>query len=283
MSLAADGTLYDYFGGEEDARKGIIRFIGDADTRIREDHLRILRFFRFHAHYGLGQPDKTGLEACIAGRHGLQALSRERVQTELMKLLAAPAPSATARIMSDAGFFLLTLGGVTLPQGLVRLEAIEQAMGLPPDPVQRMGALAILTREDAERLRQRLRLSNEAFRRLDGIGHGAWRIDPALGENAAKALLYVNGPRGYRDRALVAFARSGADPDDPLWQNWLTLPERYSAPAFPVSGDDLQLRGVPRGPELGEMLSRIKIFWLEAGLPTDRDAIVSLISKAMIG
>ncbi len=283
MSVGLDGTLHDFFGGQEDVRSGRIRFIGDPAQRIAEDYLRILRFFRFSALYSRTGLDKAGFDACIVGREGLLSLSKERLNAELMKLLAAADPAPVISAIAGAGLLTLITGTVPLSASLTRLIAVEQALEIEGDPIRRLACLFVLVREDAERLRGRLRLSNEAFRRLDGIGHG-WRFpSPERGERAAKALLYAAGPRGYTDRVLIGFARSGAALNDDDWHALIELPQRYNAPSFPVGGEDLALRGVKRGPDLGDALARVRALWLAEGLPTDRASIDALIVKGLSG
>lgn len=283
MSLAADGMLFDYFGGADDLAAGRVRFIGDAVARIREDRLRILRFFRFQASVGGGAPDAAALSACIGERAGLAALSRERVRAEMLKLVVAPRAPAALEVMADAGLAGMILGGVAFYRDLGRLAAIEDALGLPADAARRLGVLAVLVREDADRLRERLALSNADYRRLDGIGHGWHALDPAHGEHGAKAVLFAAGPRGYRDRALVAFARSAALPDDPAWRALATLPERWQAPSFPISGHDLIAQGLADGPAVGNALAQLKAAWIAADFPVSREAIEKLISGLTTG
>lgn len=283
MSLGADGALHDYFGGADDLAAGRVRFIGDAVARIREDRLRILRFFRFQATVGTGAPDAEALAACIAERAGLATLSRERLRMEMLKLVVAPGAPAVLEVMADAGLLGLVLGGVPLHRDLGRLAAIEQVLGVAPDAARRLGALAVLVREDADRLRERLALSNADYRRLDGVGHGWRALDPGQGERAAKAVLFACGPRGYRDRALVAFARSAAPVADAGWQALATLAERWQAPSFPISGHDLAARGLADGPAIGAALARLKAAWIAADFPVSREAIDGLISDLTTG
>lgn len=280
MSLSAAGELFDYFGGRRDLADGKVRFIGEALMRVREDRLRILRLFRFHATYARGAVDRAALSACIAEREGLADLSRERLRAEIMKLVVAPRAGATLQAMADCGLLGQVLGGVPMVAGLDRLVALESALAMAADPVQRLASLAILTREDALRLRERLALSNAEFRRLDGIGHG-WRLDPAAGLAAAKQLLYAVGPRGFRDRVLVGFARSATDPADAAWRALLALPERWTAPHFPVSGEDLQRRGLAAGPELGTVLSLIRARWMAADFPVAPDRVAALVDEVL--
>lgn len=282
MSLSPEGELSDYFGGRDDLAAGRVRFIGDALARVREDRLRILRLFRFHATYARGEIDRAALSASIAEREGLADLSRERLRAEIMKLVAAPRAGATCQAMADCGLLGRVLGGVPMAAGIDRLAAIETTLPASPDPVLRLALLAVLTREDALRLRERLALSNAEFRRLDGIGHG-WRIDPAAGLAAAKRLLYAVGPRGFRDRVLVGFARSGAPPEDPAWRDLAALPDRWTAPHFPVSGEDLQRRGLAPGPVIGVVLADIRERWMAADFPVGRAAVGAIVDAALAG
>ncbi|MCA0320023.1 MAG: CCA tRNA nucleotidyltransferase [Proteobacteria bacterium] len=268
MSIGRDGEVHDYFGGRADLEAGRVRFIGDARARIREDRLRILRFFRFHAEFGRDGPDAAGLAACIAEREGLQDLSRERVRAELLKILLAPRAPAVLQAMADAGLLHRLLGGVPNVPILERLVAIEAAAGATPLAARRLGALAVLVREDADRLRERLTLSNEEYRRLDAIGAGWHGIGPEGGESAAKVALFRAGPRAFADRALVAFARSAAPLDAPEWLELVSLPKRWQAPSLPVSGEDLMRAGLREGPEIGAALAWIRQAWIDAGFPT---------------
>ncbi|MGU9981213.1 CCA tRNA nucleotidyltransferase [Phreatobacter sp. HK31-P] len=281
MSLSRDGELFDYFGGRQDLAARRVRFIGDAAARIREDRLRILRLFRFHAIYGAGEVDRAALAACIAEREGIAELSRERLRAELMKLVVAPEAAETLQVMTDAGLLGPILGGVPLCRDLGRLARIEAEMGLPAEPARRLGALAVLVREDAQRLRERLALSNEELRRVDGIGHGWHGIDPLAGLVAAKGVLYAVGKRGYRDRVLVAFARSGAGTSDADWRDLVTLPDRWAPPSFPLTGDHLTRRGIAPGPQIGAILAEVRRRWMAADFPTSTPVLAGLVDAVV--
>ena len=177
LSVSADGKIYDYVGGLADIAARRVRFIGDPSARIAEDYLRILRFFRFHACYGEGAPDAAGLHACIAARAGLDTLSRERVRMELLKLLLAPHATPTLAVMAEAGLLGTVLGGVPLLASFENMAKVEAAIGVEPDAVRRLGALGVVVMEDAERLSQRLRLSNAEFERLMALEYW-WRVRP---------------------------------------------------------------------------------------------------------
>ena len=138
LTATADGTIHDYVGGLADLEARRVRFIGDAAARIAEDYLRILRFFRFHAAYGEGEPDAAGLAACVAGRGGLEQLSRERVRMELLKLLVANGVVPALTAMADAGLLVSVLGGVPLIASVARMTQIEAALDLAPDPIRRL-------------------------------------------------------------------------------------------------------------------------------------------------
>src|SRR2546429_573124 len=159
LSLTRDGTIYDYVGGLADIEARRVRFIGDAATRIAEDYLRILRFFRFHAAYGEGAPDPQGLAACIDARAGLEQLSRERVRMEVFKLLVAKHAVPTLALLTEIGLLEQVLGGVPLLASYANMIKLEAALALASDPVRRLGALSVSVVEDAERLRGRLRLA----------------------------------------------------------------------------------------------------------------------------
>src|SRR5215213_3101415 len=147
LSVSPDGRLHDYAGGLDDLAARRVRFIGDARTRIREDYLRILRLFRFHAEYGHGEPDPAGLDAAIRERAGLAGLSHERIRTELLRLLAAPRAVETVERLADCGLLTLLLGGVSELGRFARVAASE---GRQPDPIRRLAALAVMAHEDAD-------------------------------------------------------------------------------------------------------------------------------------
>jgi poly(A) polymerase len=229
LSASADGEVYDYVGGLADIAAHRVRFIGDPSARIAEDYLRILRFFRFHAWYGKGAPDAAGLHACIAARSGLDTLSRERVRMEVLKLLLAPHATPTLAVMAEAGILGTVLGGVPLLASFENMVKVETAICVEADATRRLGALGVAVMEDADRLSQRLRLSNTEFERLMALEYW-WRVRPAAGAHAARVLLYQLGPASFTDRVLVAWSRSDAGAADRDWRELATLPQRWTAP-----------------------------------------------------
>jgi poly(A) polymerase len=284
FSARADGTVYDYVGGLADLAARRVRFIGDPGKRIEEDYLRILRFFRFHAAYGTSDhPDRAGLDACIAGRNGLDQLSRERVRMELMKLAVAPHAVPTLIAMTDAGLTLRVLGGVSYLASFEMMAKVEEAIGMSPDPVQRLGALAVWVTEDAERLWQKLRLTNAEHERLNSMGEGWRRISPQHGEQAARALLYRLGPQHFIDHVLLAWARSSVGMIDAAWRDLATLPVRWTAPAFPLKAADFMSRGVEKGPALGVAMRAAEDAWIRAGFPQDAGVLAKIADQAAKG
>ncbi|HEY1475669.1 MAG TPA: CCA tRNA nucleotidyltransferase [Pseudolabrys sp.] len=281
LSATRDGAVYDYVGGLEDLGERRVRFIGDAGKRIAEDYLRILRFFRFHAAYGAGgHPDAGGLAACIAGRAGLDQLSRERVRMELMKLLVAPHAVPTLVAMADSGLLLRVLGGVAYLAAFENMAKAEAAAGLAPDPARRLGALAVAIPEDAERLWQKLRLTNAEHARLSSMGEGWRAIAPEAGEQAARALLYRLKGELYTDRALLAWARSQGSAHDQSWRALVALPEHWTVPVFPLKAADFIARGVEKGPALGEAMRSAEEAWIAAEFPDEAAAIQALATAA---
>src|SRR5712675_618248 len=142
LSVDAEGVVHDHVGGLADIAAKRVRFIGDASQRIAEDYLRILRFFRIHAAYGAGEPDRAGYFACIGGRMGLAALSAERVRMEMLKLVVAEGALVAVTAMGDAGLLLPILGGITYTGPFATMISAERMLGLAPSAVRRLGALS---------------------------------------------------------------------------------------------------------------------------------------------
>jgi len=279
LSASADGTVHDYVGGLDDIAARRVRFIGEAKERIEEDYLRILRFFRFHAHFGHGAPDAAGLAACIRARSGLETLSRERVRMEMLKLLVAARATPTLAVMAESGLLEEVLGGVAYLASFENMAKTEAALGTEADAIRRLGALGVWVAEDAERLTQRLRLSNAESQRLLALELW-WRVAPAAGEQAARALLYRLGPQAFADRVLLAWSRSDAGIADSGWRDLATLPQRWTAPVFPLKAADFTGRGIVAGPRLGAVLHAAELAWIAAGFPSDRAALDAIADQA---
>jgi poly(A) polymerase len=252
MSMTRDGAVHDYFGGAADLRAGVVRFVGDAATRIAEDYLRILRFFRFFARYGSAAPDPAALEAICGGVPGLAGLSVERIWNELGGLLAVPNPSTAVTLMDDLGVLAAILPEGAAPDGLIRVFA----SGSPTDPVLRLAAL--LTGDGAA-VAIRLKLSSADRDRLVAL-----RLPLALGPND--------------DDAALRRALADTQPAVLIGRAWLVgqpvLAARLAAmpqPVFPLEGRHAVALGVVAGPRVGSLLRGVRSWWMERGCQDGRD------------
>lgn len=281
LSVTRDGTVHDYTGGLADLDKRRIRFIGDPAARITEDYLRILRFFRFHAHYGEGLPDHAGLAACISARGGLATLSRERVRMELLKLLLGRHAVPVLAVMSECGLLISVLGGVAQLASFSNLTKIEHVVGIHPDAVRRLGALAVFVPDDAQRLLEKLRLSNAETERLASMGEHWRELTPEPSGKSARAILYRLGPERFTDRLLLAWSRSQAGIMDPNWRALLELPQHWIIPVFPLKAGEFMRRGIEKGPALGAALAAAQDAWIAADFPADEKALAAIMDRAI--
>jgi poly(A) polymerase len=280
LSADAEGVVYDYVGGLDDIAARRVRFIGDPNLRIAEDYLRILRFFRIHAAHGAGEPDRAGYLACIGGRAGLATLSAERMRMEMLKLMVAEGAAGAITAMADGGLLLPIFGGVAYTGPFAAMVSVERQLGLAPNPIRRLGALAVAVTEDARRLGTRLRLTNAETRTLDSMGHRWWRL-AGMDEARARRRLYRLGEERYRDRLMLAWARAGADTDAESWRELATLPERWHAPKFPLRAADFIARGIAEGPALGHVLALAEDAWLAANFPLDVTALEAIADQTV--
>lgn len=259
----ARGKIYDFTNGYRDILRNRIIFVGSPAKRIEEDYLRILRFFRFHARFGKGAPDKAGLAACKRHRQGLDGLSAERIRQEMMKLIAAPGAVATLKIMARDGIL-----GHILPY----TEQWRVLGRLPPDPVLRLAVLAA----QPIGLKERLRLSNHEARRIEALA-SAMLPSPVLRPREQRVVLYQMGAEAWRDAVHLAWARTGVPLTDAKWKRLLRLPDRWPIPAMPVNGRDLIAGGMKAGLELGETLRWLEDWWIASDFKPDRDALLKRI------
>lgn len=281
--LGRDGRLYDHVGGLADLAARKVRFIGDPVSRIREDYLRILRFFRFAAAYGEGPLDAAGLLAALRERDGLARLSRERIFAELRKLLVARRAVEVVAVMSEAGLFGPLVASVPNPARLGRLAAIEAAA--VPDPILRLAALCLRIPEDAARLRERLRLSKAEHRRLETAAevvialHGR-EAPPDASE--LTGLLYRFGRQATRD-ALALTAAAARAPVTAAWEAARSIACDAAVPRLAVSGADVVACGVRSGPAVGIVLGEVEARWAAAGFPPDRALALQMLDEVVRG
>lgn len=240
------GEIVDYFGGLDDLVARRVRFIGDPLQRIAEDHLRILRFFRFHARFG-DTIDAAGLEACVVRANDLMALSRERVASEVLKLLVATNAVSVVALMVERGIFRAVLPEIDAAgaERLALLAGREATAGVAPDPIRRLAAT--IAPAAAEAVGARLKLSNIDRKRLIAATAGP-------GEEGPQALAYRVGMTGAIDRLLIA------GEDVSAIQDW-------TPPAFPFSGGALVERGLRKGPDVAAMLRQVETRWIAEGFP----------------
>jgi poly(A) polymerase len=250
--------VFDWFDGLADLDARRIRFIGDPLTRIAEDHLRILRFFRFHARFGRGEPDAAGLEACAARANDLMALSRERIAGELVKLLEADDPAPAVATMIAYGIFAPVVPEFVDAAPLARCVEREAELGVTPDPVRRLAAMIGSKPELATSLAGRLKLSKAVAKRL------AAAAAPLPG--TAEAVAYHRGAETAIDQLILGNGTRAEATQIAAWQ----------VPKLPISGGALIARGLAAGPDVARTLGRIESQWVEAGFPTGAafDAIV---------
>jgi poly(A) polymerase len=241
-----------------------VRFIGEPEARIAEDHLRILRFFRFHARFGSGEPDADALDACTARANDLMALSRERIADELLKLLGLPDPAPTLAVMLDRNILKPVLPEIEVAalRSLQRLMAAEKAADIPPDAIRRLAALLPADPMLAEKVAVRLKLSNKARKRL------ACAASRDLDSNP-QVLAYRVGLEGAIDRLLLA----GDAPSAASISGW-------TVPRLPIGGGMLIARGVTEGPQVARTLKRIEDQWVASGFP-EGGALEKIVADAL--
>ena len=256
----ADGAVFDYFGGLADLAARRVRFIGDARQRIREDHLRILRYFRFQARFGSQPPDPEAEEACAELAATLKGLSRERIGMETMNLLSLPDPAPTVRRMAELGVLQVILPEAQ-PQPLFALVAEEQRQDVAPDPLRRIAALLPPDAALAEQVAARLRLSTAQRKRLAS----AARRDGRPGD--ARALAYRLGVEEAIDRLLLTGGEIA-----PL-RGW-------TVPVFPLKGGEIVARGVASGPAVARILRTVEDRWVAEGFP-DEGRVRDLLDEVL--
>ena len=265
-ALSADplsGEVFDYFGGLADLEARRVRFIGDPMQRIAEDHLRILRFFRFHARFGEGAPDAEGLAACFVRANDLMALSRERIADELLKLLALPDPGPTVRLMIDGGIFRPVLPEIESADRLAALITAERAAGIGPAAIRRLAAMLPVDPQVAASVGARLRLSNKLAGRL--VAAAGTTLD------APEPLAYRIGAAEAIDRILL---HGEAGPGLDRLESW-------RKPHMPVGGGDLIAIGLTAGPVVAKTMQALEEKWIAAGFPAAK-AEVRAMAKDLV-
>jgi poly(A) polymerase len=268
LSVDVEGRLHDPVGGLDDLAARRVRFIGSAERRIAEDRLRVLRFFRFHAAYGVGLSDAEGLSASIRARHDLASLSAERIGQEMRKLVVAPGAVATISILQESGILPLVAAGVGDLAGFARLPGFEPDGA--PSPALRMTALFGRVQEDVDRIAVRFRLSNAERARM--------RVALSVGEEIASSpaasdpeRLYRCGLSAFEDGLAIAAARGFLSDGD--FHRRGDAARAWTIPVFPLSGRDVVELGVDRGPLVGLLLRHVEREWIASGFREDAEGL----------
>ncbi len=275
------GQVFDPLGGMRDVTARRVRFIGNAEERIAEDFLRILRFFRFFAWYGHGRPDPGGLKAVTRLRDGLAGLSAERVWAEIKKLLAAPDPARALLWMRTTGIVQRVLPESWGIDAIHRLVAAERTQGWPADPLLRLEAMLPPDLAKVKALAKRLKLARAEAKRLNAWAK-ALDIDAALDETALAARLYRHGAEAVRDRLVHGFARAaqaGNQPDAAALRKQISFAENWRKPVFPLKGKDLLAAGMKAGPAVGKRLKALEEAWVEGGFVGDKQALLDRLAE----
>lgn len=273
LYCSPEGELFDYFGGAEDARAGVVRFIGDADLRIREDYLRILRFFRFYAHYGKGAPDAASLAACAAQAEHIRSLSGERIQHEMFKLLASPRASSVLKCMRQTGVLrevmaqdldlapvgALEQGGLlSVPDPVVTLAVFLRGA---PDPAQACDALVARWKCSAARSKRLKRLCTEPLPLL------------TISQAEQRQLIRTLGANDFSDLARLAAAFMPEH--KAAFAAMIAQAQQWNIPEFPIKGADLVALGVAPGEALGKLLSTLEGQWEASGYAMSKQELLA--------
>jgi poly(A) polymerase len=248
-----------------------IRFVGDPSARIKEDYLRILRFFRFHARYGKGAPDRAGLAACLKLKSGLSKLSAERIRQELFKLLIARRAAETVKLMASRNLLKVILPHNQDLAPFARMTVTDAKEGLDPDALLRL----VLVAKDASGLRDGLKLTNAEIVRLAAL-HEHMAPSPKLRDAERRVVLYQMGVEAWRDAIRIAWAKSSSSKG---WRELYRFADEWSVPLFPIKGQDLIGRGLKPGPAIGEALERLEDWWVASGFKPSKDEILDHFDK----
>ena len=274
LFLDADGTIHDYVDGLKDVTARRVRFVGDPETRIREDVLRLLRFYRFHAQLGRPPADERARAACRKLAPLLPTLSAERVAAELLKLLGARDPLPTLALMREDAVLPIILPEATRLDRLAGMVALESETST----VRRLAALVGVDGEGALAVARRLRLSNEQRDRLHAIAAPTWPLDLAGDARTQRRALYHLGPQAYRDLVLLRAAEIGASATRRV-RTLLSRADATGGLELPLRGRDVTAFGVKSGPRVGELLKGLAEWWESGDFRADRKACLRELKR----
>lgn len=278
----ADGTVHDPLGtGREDIAARRVRFIGDANARIAEDYLRVLRFFRFHAWYGKGEPDADGLKACADAREGLRQLSGERVRDELLKIAAADNAGAAFRQMAAAGILPIVLPEASRLDRFEKLVGIEANQLFTSDVLLRLASTLDLDAAGIAALAARLRLSNRDRDRVEAMLTDKTKIVAYLSIKEVRKALYLIGVQTFKDRVMLGWAEDRPGHNTFQWRAMLAMADSWVKPDFMLTGQMIKQAGVPEGPEIGRVQREVEEWWVDADFTDDEFSIIERL-KAVV-
>ena len=281
LYASPDGELFDYADGLADIGAGRVRFIGNAVERIREDYLRILRLFRFHAWYGRGDIDADALHAVAAEKAGLAMLSAERIQKELTRLLEAENPAPMLRVMAATGILPEILPGTLNLPRFERVVDIDAANFFSPDAILRLAALLPNDVPQAGATADRLKLSNPDRARIEDLAGARERIVSYLSIREVRKLLYRLDPQRFRDRAFLGWASDPKLSNAIQWRALLALADAWERPHFPLTGRDVMAAGVGEGPLVGRILGEVEEWWVDSDFTEDEFSLAERL-KAVV-
>jgi poly(A) polymerase len=280
-----DGSIFDPTGhGVADAKAGRIVFVGDPRMRLREDYLRILRFFRFLAWYGRGAPDEAALAACAAMKANVTSLAAERISKELLKLLAADDPRSAVELMVKTGVLEMVLPepiDLDRFKGLVEIETDQ--LFEPADAVLRLAALLPDDQMTAARFCGSLRLSNADRDRITAALSPTPVLKSWMSPREIRRAVYREGHAAFRDRAELAWARANRTAAAPQWRGMIALAEGWPRPSFPLSGEEVMAAGVPRGPMVGQVLREVEDWWIDHDFIDDKLSTIEKLKAVAQG
>ena len=278
------GNLTDPTGtGVADAKAGRLVFVGDPATRIAEDSLRILRYFRFLAWYGKGEPDAAALAACEAGRELMGNLAAERVAKELLKLLGAYDPRPAMALMAKTGVLGRLLPSVTDLNSFNQLVEIETEQLFICDPLLRLAILLPDNEVGAGKAAEALRLSNEQRDRLVAAMGKTPRITSWMSPRESRRAVYKIGVQAFSDRIKLAWAHSERSAATHQWRGLLALAESWTPPPFPLTGEDVLKSGVPKGPMVGQVLREVEDWWIDHDFIDDKFSAIEKLKAVAQG
>ena len=276
-----DGTVHDPLSGRADLDARRVRFIGDATARIQEDYLRILRFFRFQAHYGQEQMDSEGLAACAAEKSGLKGLSGERVRGELLRLLEADNAAVIIRQMAAAGILTEILPEAARLDRLEKLVDIEAGQLFTHDAVLRLSSALEGDEDKLRAVAERLRLSNKERTRILKMHSDPTKMVCYLSMREVRRALYWLGVELFKDKVMLGWAADGKNHNAMQWRALLALADTWERPDFGLTGSMLKASGVPEGPEMGRVFREVEEWWVDADFIDDEFSLIERL-KAVV-